>query len=931
MLTKNESRRRFSVVHALMILVVAALLFSALPWAIPSAQAQTSFNYSDALTKSVYFFYFNYSGQLPSGYPVTWRGNSALSDDPPGGYYDAGDHVKFGLPLAFTVAELSWAAYEYWPNHQATGTLAQQIRRGADYIVAADNTSGEFVYQVGDPGPDHAYWGPPEQMTMARPSYRCRNCSAVLGESAAALALAHITGVGNYLAKAQELYTRAETALSDAEYTAANGFYTSFSGFYDELVWAGVWLYIATGNQTYLTKAETYFGNFNADFKWTHSWDDVRYGAILKLAQITGKQVYIDWIERQLDWWSRRAPAPDGTNITYTPAGLPWLDVWGSLRYANAEAFLAFLWADATVGAPAKKSAYETFARNVVNYTLGNNPRGSYVIGFGSNWPTHPHHRAASPNREGPAQFELTGALVGGPDQSDNFRDETQYFQATEVALDYNAALVASLSALAAGGTPPDYVRPTPVPTPTLFPVGNGTGLTGQYYDNQDFTTLRLTRTDATVNFNWAGGSPDPSIAADTYSVRWAGQLQPRVTGQHTFYLNSDDGSRLIINGTQVVNNWSDHAATEVSGTINLTAGQRYDITVEFYESAGDASVVFSWATISQPKQVVPQSQLYPAAGPTPTPGPSNTPTPTQPGPTNTPTPTQPSGSNNTGWVSPSNQAAQTGGDGNGFQTSPTSAFADGGTSIATDTNSGTNTNTSCANTGKDRHAYFNYPLSIPGGSTITGIEVRLDARVDSATGTRQMCVEVSWNNGTTWTAVKTSAALSTTEASYILGSATDTWGRTWSASELTSANFRVRITNVSNSTSRDFFLDWAPVRVTYTGGGGVTNTPTPTLPGPTNTPTATPTPTSGGGGSTCSPVNATIAAPFTQDGSGTFCWQSSNLGAFVNSWNLAELTINGVNFTNQFVSASSYPPQINGFWYVRYVGNFPWSHFEVR
>ncbi|HLF25873.1 MAG TPA: glycoside hydrolase family 5 protein, partial [Anaerolineae bacterium] len=184
--------------------------------------------------------------------------------------------------------------------------------------------------------------------------------------------------------------------------------------------------------------------------------------------------------------------------------------------------------------------------------------------------------------------------------------------------------------------------------------------------------------------------------------------------------------------------------------------------------------------------------------------GGTNTPTPT--GVTATPTPTTPPGGNNTGWVSPSNQASQTGGDGNGFQTSPTSAFADGGTSIATDTNSGTNTNTSCSNTGKDRHAYFAYPLSIPGGSTVTGIEVRLDARVDSATGTRQMCVEVSWNNGATWTAVKTSAALSTTEASYILGSASDTWGRTWSASELTSANFRVRITNVSNSTSRDFF-----------------------------------------------------------------------------------------------------------------------------
>ncbi|HLF26312.1 MAG TPA: S8 family serine peptidase [Anaerolineae bacterium] len=240
-------------------------------------------------------------------------------------------------------------------------------------------------------------------------------------------------------------------------------------------------------------------------------------------------------------------------------------------------------------------------------------------------------------------------------------------------------------------------------------------------------------------------------------------------------------------------------------------------------------------------------------ATPTATASPTATPTPSA---TATPTPTQPGGSNNTGWVSPSAQAAQTGGDGNGFQTSPTGAFADGST-VATDTNSGTNTSTSCSNTGKDRHAYFNYPLSIPAGSSITGIEVRLDARVDSATGTRQMCVEVSWNNGATWTAVKISGALSTTEASYILGSATDTWGRAWSASELTSANFRVRITNVSNSTSRDFFLDWAPVRVTYTGGGAtttptpidVTQTPTPTPTGlsPTSTPppTATATPSS--------------------------------------------------------------------------------------
>lgn len=112
----------------------------------------------------------------------------------------------------------------------------------------------------------------------------------------------------------------------------------------------------------------------------------------------------------------------------------------------------------------------------------------------------------------------------------------------------------------------------------------------------------------------------------------------------------------------------------------------------------------------------------------------------------------------------------------------------------------------------------------------------------------------------------------------------------------------------------------------------GATSTPTQTRT-PTRTPTATFTatftPTQGTG--TCSPVTATISAPFTFDGAGTFCWQTSNLGSFINSWNLANLTINGVNFTNQYVPSSSYPARINGFWYVSYTGNFAWSHFEAK
>jgi hypothetical protein len=96
----------------------------------------------------------------------------------------------------------------------------------------------------------------------------------------------------------------------------------------------------------------------------------------------------------------------------------------------------------------------------------------------------------------------------------------------------------------------------------------------------------------------------------------------------------------------------------------------------------------------------------------------------------------------------------------------------------------------------------------------------------------------------------------------------------------------------------------------------------------PTRTPTRTPTP---GNGSTCSPVTATITAPYTFDGAGTFCWQIASIPGYINSWNLASLTINGVNYTNTYISSSNLPPKINGFWYVSYRGSFPWSHLEAK
>ncbi|MBS1563972.1 MAG: T9SS type A sorting domain-containing protein, partial [Bacteroidetes bacterium] len=161
------------------------------------------------------------------------------------------------------------------------------------------------------------------------------------------------------------------------------------------------------------------------------------------------------------------------------------------------------------------------------------------------------------------------------------------------------------------------------IPQSRLYPVsltGNGTGLKGEYYNSNDLSgAIVLTRTDATVSFDWAYGSPAGNINADNFSVSWSGQVQPLYSETYTFYTSSDDGVQLWVNGQQIINNWTDHGTTENSGTISLVAGQKYSIVMKYYEKGGGAVAKLLWSSASTPKAVVPQSQLYPATATTTT------------------------------------------------------------------------------------------------------------------------------------------------------------------------------------------------------------------------------------------------------------------------------------------------------------------------
>ena len=171
-----------------------------------------------------------------------------------------------------------------------------------------------------------------------------------------------------------------------------------------------------------------------------------------------------------------------------------------------------------------------------------------------------------------------------------------------------------------------------------------------------------------------------------------------------------------------------------------------------------------------------------------------------------------------TGMRSPTAQAAVTSsaGDNNGYEVNAANAAADDGL-YAVDNNSGNGTSTSCTSTQKDKHRFYNYGFTIPGGSTIQGIEVQVNAKADSTTGAPKVCVELSWDGGVTWTAAKSTGTLATSEARYLVGGVTDTWGRAWSNGNFSDANFRVRLTDVSSATARDFSLDWVGVQVRYT------------------------------------------------------------------------------------------------------------------
>ncbi|PKA53414.1 Endoglucanase 24 [Apostasia shenzhenica] len=500
----------------LIVLVVAAVVVAAAVIAIrkkthhsdsspvPGPPGAITQKYSDALSVAFQFFQIQKSGKLVDN-KISWRGDSALEDgsdaglDLSKGMYDAGDHIKFGFPMAFSATVLSWAILEYGDQMSAVNQLdpaLDSLKWITDYLINAHPSDSVLIIQVGDPDIDHKCWQRPEEMTEKRPLTQINKKNPgteIAAETAAAMAAASLVFKNTnssysdlLLQHAQKLFTFADNykVSYTVSFPALQKYYNS-TGFGDELLWAASWLYHATGDETYLSYVTVQNGESYADWgrpTW-FSWDDKRSGTQVLLARLNifGAKQSTNAENKGLQMYQKTAEAvmcgllPNSPTATSsrTNAGLLWVDEWNALQHPVAASFLAVLYSDYMLtsrkssfscnGVTFSSSDLRSFAMTQADYVLGDNPmKMSYLVGYGEKYPQQVHHRGASipaNANSGCAGFQwlkspkpnpnvAVGALVGGPFRNDSYIDGRNNSMQAEPTTYNSAALVALLSGL---------------------------------------------------------------------------------------------------------------------------------------------------------------------------------------------------------------------------------------------------------------------------------------------------------------------------------------------------------------------------------------------------------------------------------------------------------------------------------------------------
>ncbi|KAF7841047.1 endoglucanase 24-like [Senna tora] len=461
-------------------------------------------DYGDALSKSILFFEGQRSGVLPQDQKMSWRADSGLSDgwtyntDLTGGYYDAGDNVKFGFPMAFTTTMLAWSVVEFGenmpPNELRNALVA--IRWATDYLLKTVSQPNRIFVQVGDPSIDHNCWERPEDMDTARTVYAVdapNPASDVAGETAAALAAASIAFRSSDPGYSETLLRNAVKAFQFADsYRGAYSdnanikdgacpYYCDFGGYQDELLWGAAWLRRATQDDSFLNYIQSNGKTLGADDNINEfGWDNKHAG----LNVLVSKEVlegnmyslasYRASAESFLCTLIPESPSSQ-SHIDYSPGGLIYRPGGSNLQHATSISFLQLVYANYLSRTSQSLTCGNLYvtpqtlrqqAKRQVDYILGSNPLGlSYMVGYSNYFPQRIHHRGSSlPSikdhpqfiacKEGSFYFNssspnpnvLVGAVVGGPGQDDAFVDDRADFRRTEPTTYINAPFVGVLA-----------------------------------------------------------------------------------------------------------------------------------------------------------------------------------------------------------------------------------------------------------------------------------------------------------------------------------------------------------------------------------------------------------------------------------------------------------------------------------------------------
>ncbi|KAJ4960798.1 hypothetical protein NE237_020708 [Protea cynaroides] len=475
------------------------LLVTAATHPSPAAAAGGGHDYSDALRKSILFFEGQRSGKLPPDQRVKWRRDSALRDgasighDLTGGYYDAGDNIKFGFPMAFTTTLLSWSIIDFGKNMGSElHNAVKAVKWGTDYLLKVTAVPGTVYVQVGDALSDHNCWERPEDMDTLRTAFkidRAHPGSDVAGETAAALAAASIVFQSRdppysrlLLHRAVEVFEFANNyrgAYSTSLNHVVCPFYCDVNGYQDELLWGAAWLHKASRRREYreyIVRNEVvlHAGDTINEFGWDNKHAGIN--VLISKEVLMGNADYLKSFRQNADAFICSVlPGISHPQIQYSPGGLIFKAGGSNMQHVTSLSFLLLAYSNYLShsnkvvpcgGTSASSAQIKRLARRQVDYILGDNPvRISYMVGYGERYPQRIHHRGSSlPSvgahpahigcKEGsryylspnPNPNVLVGAVVGGPNSTDDFPDSRPYFQESEPTTYINAPLVGLLA-----------------------------------------------------------------------------------------------------------------------------------------------------------------------------------------------------------------------------------------------------------------------------------------------------------------------------------------------------------------------------------------------------------------------------------------------------------------------------------------------------